>query len=190
MNPRLRTLVPAVVFVIAVAFTYLGITHWPSKTQRPTTEHNDTIAGIDGLVEGEVVAVPEMRTLKGDPVRLESVAAEKFLLVFFTPSCAGCSLDAPLWKSLKEEAGRRTTAFYLVDVGHDRAALDRFIEAYDLESLPVLISEGRSVGQLLQVKIVPQYLLLAKGGKVLHRWDGVRRYEQPPPPEELAKFFQ
>lgn len=40
------------------------------------------------------------------------------------------------------------------------------------------------------VRHLPQYLLLAKGGKVLHRWDGVRRYEQPPPPEELAKFFQ
>jgi hypothetical protein len=190
MNPRLRTFVLAVVFVMAAAFTYLGITYWPPKKERQTTNANDTIAGIDGLVAGEIVAVPEMRTLKDEPVRLDAVAADQFLLVFFTPSCAGCSLDVPLWKSLKEEAGRRTTAFYVIDLGHDRVALDRFIEAYDLGSLPVLISEGRSVGQLMKVNIVPQYLLIAKGGKVLHRWDGVRRYEQPPAPEELAKFFQ
>ena len=64
-------------------------------------------------------------------------------------------------------------------VGHDRETLDKFIAAYELESLPILISEGRSVGQMLKVNIVPQYLLIEKGGKVLHRWDGVQHNKQP-----------
>jgi peroxiredoxin len=189
MNPRLRTALLAVIFVMAAALTYLGVTHWP-KPEPQTTNPDHTIAGIDGLVEGEVISFPALRTLKGEPAPLNTVATEKFLFVFFTPSCAGCSLDAALWRSLNEESAKRSTAVYLIDVGHDRTALQKFVEAYDLESLPVLISEGRSVGQVLKVNIVPLYLLVAKGGKVLHRWDGVRRYEQPPGPEELAKFFQ
>lgn len=189
MKPRLKTVLPVVVFVLAASLTYVGVTHWPNRQQQ-TKKHNDTIEGIDGLNEGEVVALPELKTLNGEPAALAGVKTEKFLFVFFTPACPGCSLDAPLWRSLKAEADKRNTAFYLIDAGGDRAALDKFIAAYDLAALPILVSEGRSVAQTLKVNIVPQYLLIAKGGKVLHRWDGVRRYQQPPEPAELAKFFQ
>jgi hypothetical protein len=180
-QPRLKTVLSVVVFVIATALTYLGVTQWPNNQPQPTqpSKGNDTIEGIDGLLEGEVVALPEMRTLKGEAVAFERTGAQQFLFVFFTPSCSGCSLDAALWKSLNEETSRRNTAFYLIDVGHDRAALEKFIEAYDLASLPVLISEGRSAGQTFKVNIVPQYLLVAKGGKVLHRWDGLQHNKQP-----------
>jgi peroxiredoxin len=189
VKPQLKTVLSVVVFVMAAGLTYVGVTHWP-RAQPPPTKADDTIAGIDGLVEGEVVALPQLKTIKGEPAALDGVNSQKFLFVFFTPTCAGCSVDAGLWKSLKAEAATKSHAFYLIDVGHDRVALDKFVEAYDLRSVPVLVSEGRSVAQTMKVNIVPQYLLIAKDGKVLHRWDGVRRYEQPPGPEELAKFFQ
>ena len=170
---------PAIVFVMAAALTYLGVTHLRPRAEQQTPMSEDTIAGIDGLREGEIVVLPEMRTLKGERAALENAASERFLFVFFTPSCAGCSLDAELWESLHDESAKRSTAFYLIDVGNDRAALEKFIEAYDLASLPILISEGRSVAQILKVNIVPQYLLIAKGGKVLHRWDGVQYNKRP-----------
>jgi hypothetical protein len=179
VNPQLKTGLSVAIFVMAAALSYVGVTHWPKAVEQTTkTSSHDTIAGIDGLVEGDMIIFPQMRTLKDEPAALDKVAAEKFLFAFFTPSCAGCSLDAALWKSLKEESAKRGTAFYLIDVGHDRAALDTFIEAYSLESLPILISEGRSAGQMLKVNIVPQYLLVTKGGKVLHRWDGVQHNKQ------------
>ena len=174
VTPRLRTALSVVVFVMAAALTYVGITQWWLKAEPHTRKADDTIAGINGLHEGDVVALPEMRTLKGERAALQDAAAEKFLFVFFTPSCEGCSLDTALWKSLNAESTRQGTAFYLIDVGNDRAALDKFIEAHGLASLPILVSEGRSVGPIFKVNIVPQYLLIAKGGKVLHRWDGVQ----------------
>lgn len=189
MKRQLKTVPSVVVFVVAASLTYLGVTHWSNRQSQPT-KHNDTIEGIDGLIEGDVVALPELKTLNGEPAALDGVKTQKFLFVFFTPACVGCSMDAPLWKSLKEEADKRSAAFYLIDAGHDRVALDKFVAAHDLAALPILTSDGRNAAQLLKVNIVPQYLLIAKDGKVLHRWDGVRRYEQPPPREELAKFFQ
>jgi len=180
VNSQLKTGLCVMVFVMAAALSYVGVTHWP-KAQKQTTQPNssDTIAGIDGLVAGDVIVFPQMRTLTGEPAALDKVANEKILLVFFTPSCEGCSLDTTLWKSLKEESAKRSTAFYLIDVGHDRAALNKFIGAYHLESLPILVSEGPSVGKMLKVNIVPQYLLIEKEGKVLQRWDGVQHHKQP-----------
>ena len=177
VTARLKTVLSVVVFVMAAALTYLGVTHWRSKAEPQTT--NNTIAGIDGLREGDVVALPQMRTLKGERAALENAAEDKFLFVFFTPTCEGCSLDAALWKSLNEESAQRNVAFYVIDVGNDRAALDKFIEAYGLGSLPILVPEGRGVGPIFKVNIVPQYLLIAKGGKVLHRWDGVQHNKPP-----------
>lgn len=176
-KPQLRMVLSLGVFVIAAALTYLAVTHRRPNAEVQTTD--DTIAGIDGLREGDVVALPEMKTLKGERAALENAAEDKFLFVFFTPSCEGCSLDAALWKSLNEESAQRNTSFYVIDVGNDRAALDKFIEAYGLASLPILVSEGRSVGPLFKVNIVPQYLLIAKDGKVLHRWDGVQHNKPP-----------
>lgn len=179
VKPQLRMVLSIVVFVMAAALTYLGVTQWRPRAESQTTRADDTIAGIDGLREGESVSFPEMRTLSGEPAALGNAAAEKFLFVFFTPSCEGCSLDATLWKSLNAQWAHRSTMVYLIDVGNDRAALDKFIEAYDLASLPILVSEAGSVGQMLRVNIVPQYLLIAKSGKVLHRWDGVQSNKPP-----------
>jgi peroxiredoxin len=179
LNLRLKRVLSVAVFVMAAGLSYVGVTHWPKavpQTTKPTS--TDTIAGIDGLVEGDVVVLPQMKTLKGEAAALQAVATEKILFAFFTPSCEGCSLDATLWKSLNEEGSKQSTAFYLVDVGHDRAALDKFVETYGLGGLPVLVSDGPSVGKILKVNIVPQYLLIDKRGNVLHRWDGVQHNKQ------------
>lgn len=180
VNSQLKTGLCVMVFVMAAALSYVGFTHWPKGVEQMTKPNSsDTIDGIDGLVAGDVIVFPQMRTLKGEHAALENVPTEKFLFAFFTPSCEGCSLDAALWKSLQEEAAKRSTAFYLIDVGHDRTALDKFIEAYDLGSLPILVSDGPSVGKMLEVNIVPQYLLIDRRGNVLHRWDGVQHNKQP-----------
>jgi hypothetical protein len=180
VTPRLKTGLSVAVFVMAAALSYVGVTHWPRAVQQaPKANLSDTIEGVAGLVQGDVIAFPQMTTLNGEPAALDKVATEKFLFAFFTPLCEGCSMDVPVWKSLKEESAKRSTAFYLIDVGHDRAALDKFIEAYELGSLSILVSEGPSVGKMLKVNIVPQYLLIDKRGNVLHRWDGVQYNKQP-----------
>lgn len=182
VNSQLKTGLCVMVFVMAAVLSYVGVTHWPTGVEQTTkpnaSDTSDMIEGIDGLVAGDVIRFPQMRTLTGEPATLDKVATDKFLFVFFTPSCEGCSVDAALWKSLKEQSAKRSTTFYLIDVGNDRAALDKFIEAYDLDSLPILVSEGPSVGKALKVNIVPQYLLIDKRGNVLHRWDGVQHNKQ------------
>ena len=59
-------LVPAVVFVMAAALTYVGVTQLRPSAEQQTPTSDDTIAGIGGLREGDVVDMPELRTLKGE----------------------------------------------------------------------------------------------------------------------------
>jgi peroxiredoxin len=184
----IKILLPAAVFVIAAGLTYLGVTQW--TTQQSEKKTKDTLDGVQGLVEGEVITLPELKTLSGETVALHQLPADKLLLVFFTPACPGCALDAGLWRDLHAESAKRGKAFYLIDVGNDRDALEKFTTAHNLANVPVLFDDNRQVGRALKVNIVPQYLLVARDGKVLRRRDGVRRYGQPPGPEELAKFFQ
>jgi peroxiredoxin len=184
----IKILLPAAVFVIAGGLTYLGVTQW--TTRQPEQRTKDTLDGVQGLVEGEAIALPELRTMAGETVALNQLAADKLLLVFFTPACAGCAMDAGLWRDLNVESTKRGKAFYLIDVGNDRDALAKFATAHNLANVPILFDDRGRVGSTLKVNIVPQYLLVARDGKVLHRWDGLRRFEQPPRPEQLAKFFQ
>jgi peroxiredoxin len=184
----IKILLPAAVFVIAGGLTYLGVTQW--TTPQPEQRTKDTLDGVQGLVEGEVIALPELRALSGETVALNQLAADKSLLVFFTPACAGCAMDAGLWRDLNVESTKRGKAFYLIDVGNDRDALAKFATAHNLVNVPILFDDRGKVGSTLKVNIVPQYLLVARDGQVLHRWDGLRRFEQPPRPEQLAQFFQ
>ncbi len=187
-KPAIKSILPAAVFVIAAGLTYLGVTHWPSPQSK--TETNDTIAEIDGLNVGEVIQLSELTTRDGKSIALNSMAMDRSLLVFFAPACPGCAVDAALWKSLNDESKRRGAGFYLIDVGQDRDARDKFVVAHDLANLPVLFDDNRKIGQMLKVHIVPQYLLVSNNGKVLHRWDGVRRFDQTPTSADLAKFFE
>jgi peroxiredoxin len=189
VNPAIKSILPAAVFVIAAGLTYFGVTHWP-KTETPNTGTTDTIADIDGLVAGEVIQLPELTSRDGKSTALNTVATDKLLLAFFAPSCPGCASDAGFWKSLNEESSKRGAAFYLIDVGQDRDARDKFVMAHDLGRLPILFDDNRQIGQTLKVNIVPQYLLVSNEGKVLHRWDGIRRFDKTPSPPDLAKFFE
>ena len=84
-------------------------------------------------------------------------------------------MDANLWNDLHAEAGKRGVAFYLVDIAG---------------TLPILFDPKDEVGQTLRLEMLPQYILFTRIGEVIHRWDGVRRYEKKNRLAELARFFQ
>ena len=82
MNSRLKTALSVIVFVMAAALSYLAVTHWPKAVEQATKPNSsDTIAGVDGLAEGDVIVFPQMQTLKGERAALDKVTSEKFLLV-------------------------------------------------------------------------------------------------------------
>lgn len=194
MKPLLRISLTVVAFVVAAGATYLVVHRSRNVDPRPsaakTTDQQDTLEGVGGLTAGEIVALPQLTTLTGDTVSLGSLGRERLLCVFVSTRCPGCTRDAELWQDLNQEAARRGASFYLINVSDERAEIERFVAAYNLQQLSILFDPTHKVGPQLKVGFVPQYILFSANGQVLRRWDGIRHYDKTGGSEELAEFFQ
>jgi peroxiredoxin len=194
MKLLLRRALTVVAFTVASGATYVAIHRWRTVDPKPnavkTTGQQDTLEGVSGLTAGEVVALPQLSTLAGDTVSLGSLEKERLLCVFISTRCPGCTRDAELWHELDKEAARRNASFYLINVSDERAEVERFVAAYDLQQLSILFDPTHKVGPKLKVGFVPQYILFNRNGQVLHRWDGIRHYDKSGGSEQLAEFFQ
>ena len=196
MKRLLRIAFTVVAFTLASGATYLAIHRWRGVAPGPkpkaviTTSQQDILEGVSGLTAGEVVALPKLTSLGGDIVNLGSIGKERLLCVFISTRCPGCTRDAELWHELNQEAARQDAGFYLIDVSDERAEVENFVTAYNLQRLSVLFDPTRKVGPELKVGFVPQYILFDRNGQVLHRWDGVRNYVKSGGSERLAEFFK
>ena len=194
MKLLLRLALTVAAFTVASAATYFAIHKWKAVDPRPnagkTISGQDTLEGVSGLTAGEVVTLPQLTTLAGETVNLGNAGKERLLCVFISIRCPGCTRDAELWHELNKEAAKRDASFYLVNVSDERAEVERFVAAYNLQQLPILFDPTHKVGPQLKVGFVPQYILFDRSGEVLHRWDGIRHYDKNGGSEQLAEFFQ
>ena len=195
MKPFLKIMLLLAAFTIASGTTFVAIHQWNAAEHKGTaatkpTERQDTLEGVSGLTEGEVVAFPQLTTLTGETVSLGSLGRDRLLCVFISTHCQGCTRNAELWQELNKEAARRDASFYLITVSDERAEVERFVAAYNLQPLSILYDPTHKIGPQLKVGFVPQYVLFNRDGQVLHRWDGMRHYDKSGGSEQLAEFFQ
>jgi peroxiredoxin len=194
MKLLLRIALTVVAFTVASGATYVAIHRWKAVEPKPnaikTTGKQDTLEGVNGLTAGEVVTLPQLTTLAGDTVNLGNGGKERLLCVFISTRCPGCTRDAELWQELNKEAAKKDASFYLINVSNERAEVERFVAAYNLQQLPILFDPTHKVGPQLKVGFVPQYILFDQTGQVLHRWDGIRHYDKSGGSGQLAEFFQ
>lgn len=185
---------PIAVFLVVGGIVYVAFSPrrvaQPKQQPEAKQQHQDKIAGIEGLNEGETVKLPTLATVDGQTVSLDQVPGNTIICAFISPSCAGCNKDIEFWRDLREEANKKAVAFYIIDVSSDTEALKRFISAYKLEALPILLDPRHRVGPDLKINFAPTYVLFAKDGQVLHRFDGVRNYDRASGKEKINEFFK
>jgi peroxiredoxin len=191
MRTTFKLILLIVAFTAASVATYITIQRWKAVTPAKLVTHRqDTLEGVNGLSEGEVVTLPKLSTLNGEQVDLGNLKEERLLCVFIGSRCSGCTMDAELWKALAAEAPKKATAFYLIDIGDERPDLEHFSASYRLDKLPLLFDPDQKVGPQLKVGFLPQYVLFTRKGEVVHRWDGIRQHDQRDESAKLAEFFQ
>lgn len=181
-------ILPVAVFLAVGGVVYLAFS--PRRVEYPKPKSQDKIGGIEGLNEGEIVKLPTLETIGGDIVSLDQRKEKTILCAFFSPTCAGCNKDIGFWRDLREESNKRDVAFFIIDVGNDTEALKKFILAYKLEALPILLDPRHRVGLDLKINFVPTYLLFTKDGQVIHRFDGVRNYDAATGQGQIDEFFK
>ena len=167
----------AALFTIAAVTTMLAIQKWRRTENRSIPEHQGSLDSIPGLTDGESVALPKLPSLENNYVDLSTQEQKYLLCAFISTECAGCSRDQPFWKDLRREIGEKGVGFYLISIDVDQTKVQSFAKAYEFADLPVLFDPQRQALTAFKIHFVPQYVLLTSSGKVIRRWNGVRRYD-------------
>lgn len=162
-----QILTRAALLAIGFGMTFMAI---QSVTQT-SLEHKGS-SGPE-LYEGDVVDLPALPRLTGGMVDLKSLNQQYLICAVFSVSCPGCSMDSEFWADLKNACDEKNIAFNLISVDSDQARVEKFARAYGVETLPILHEQDDRAKTAFKLSIVPQYLLLSSGGKVIARWDGV-----------------
>lgn len=167
----------AALFVIAATATIFVIQRLRKTEPNETDIQQGSLDNIAGLAEGEQVSLPRLPGLGNDYVDLNTVKGKYLLCAFVSTECDTCVQDEPFWKDLHKEISEKNTAFYLISIDMDRARVEGMVKAYELQDLPVLFDPQKLAFNAFKITFVPQYVLLEPGGRVMARWNGIRRYD-------------
>lgn len=164
-------------FAVAAAVTTLAIRRWRGTKANPNYISQESLNNTPGVSEGERVSLPNLPRLVDGYVDLNTVKEKYLLCAFISTECPGCAKDQPFWEKLNEELAGKNVAFYLISVDDDRSRVERFVEAYEFQNLPVLYDPKGQTLMSFKIKVLPQYVLLTEGGRVMGRWNGIRHYD-------------
>lgn len=167
----------AALFVVAATITILAIRRWRTTDTKAISQLQGSPDDIPGLAEGDLVSLPRLPGLKNDYVDLNTVKGKYILCAFISSECVGCVQDEPFWKDLRKEISDKNVAFYLISIDTDQSRVESLVNAYELQDFPVLFDPQKQAATAFKIKFVPEYVLLTPGGRVVARWNGVRRYE-------------
>ncbi len=167
----------AAMFIIAAGITMFVVQRWRKTDDTAATKRQGSLDEIPGLAAGDVVKLPKLPSLKNDLVDLSTPEKQYLLCVFISTDCEGCSQDERFWKDLSNEISDKNVKFYVISVDRDQAKVQTFATTYEFQDLPVLFDPQREALGAFKIQFVPQYVLLTSSGKVVTRWNGIRRYK-------------
>jgi hypothetical protein len=171
-----RVGLPALLFVLAGAGTLLLIQRTRRYQANAVPLHVEALDNTPGLAEGELVSWPRLPNLSNQYVELNSVKQKYLLFAFISAECAHCAQDQPFWKDLIKETAP-SVAFYVISIDDDQSKVEKYARAYQFDDLPVLFDPEHKALATFNIRFVPEYILLTPEGKVLGRWNGLRRYD-------------
>jgi len=164
-------------FAIAAVATMLGIQRWRGAETKGVSQFGRSLDDIPGLSEGEQVSLPTLPSLQNDYVNLNTVKQKYIVCALVWTECSGCKEDQPFWKELDKELHENSVAFYLIFLDNDQSRVESYLNAHDLKDLPVLCDQRGQAITSFRVQLVPQYVSVTPSGRVMGRWNGIRRYD-------------
>jgi len=172
----IRVGLPVLLFIVAVAGTLWLIQRGRRNQATAAPFHVDAGDNTPGLTEGELVNLPSLPSLHNQEVELKSVKQKYLLCAFISAQCANCAQDQPFWKDLMKETAANAD-FYVISIDDNQSAVEKYARAYEFDDLPVLFDPAHQALTTFNIRFVPQYILLTPDGRVVARWNGLRRYD-------------
>jgi hypothetical protein len=109
----------------------------------------------------------------GDTLVIDSATdTDPVLVLVFSPTCPACDENWPNWDALIPATDRQGGTVVPVDI--TGAVQEDYLEAHELESLPVVQSLSPETAMAYGFRFTPQTLILERG-RVAASWTGVLR---------------
>lgn len=173
----IRSGLPMLFFVLAAAGTFLlSQRARPNQAQTAPSLNVEALDSIPGVAEGQVVRLPRLPSLRNESVELNAVKQKYLLCAFISSECATCAEDQRFWKDVSKETAA-SVDFHVISIDVDKSMIERYAKAYQFDDLSVLFDPDRQALTTFNIRFVPQYILLTPEGKVVSRWNGLRRYD-------------
>lgn len=176
-NTRVQWFVLVTLFISAAAITTVAVRRWRKPDAKAALKTLEARNAIPGVAEGEVVGLPKVNDLNGDPLDLGGSKDRHHLFAFISTQCPSCIEDRLLWNELSQELIGKNVDLRIISVDRDRSEIQRFVEAHELKNLSILYDPHGEILSTFKIKILPQYVLVTSQGVVLRRWNGIQRYD-------------
>jgi peroxiredoxin len=164
------------IFALIVVNLLLVRQNYSLRTQL-TARANAVSPAAQSLKEGEVVPSLVGSDLNGHPFEQRFQNSEKqHLLLYFSPSCAYCIKQAPLWRDvLNKIDSNRVEAIGIVSDREDRQTVFRHVEELGYfktrNPLPVLFVSNELLASY-KLMATPTTLLISDSGNLARVWVG------------------
>ncbi|MEJ2018436.1 MAG: TlpA disulfide reductase family protein [Maritimibacter sp.] len=102
------------------------------------------------------------------------------LLNFWSVSCVPCREEMPALNALERDLGGDDFAVVPIAFGYNHpAGLNRFLERYEIDALPILLDPKRAVSSMMGVIAPPVTMLLDRNGNEIGRLIGGADWSSP-----------
>ena len=157
----------------------------------PSGANAQNIPALDGLLTGDMIKLrlddtperlPEedFGTLDGREGSLEAYRGKVILLNFWATWCAPCRVEMPHLETVNAEMGGDEFAVVTLATGRNNpAAISRFFDEINVETLPTYVDPKSTVARGAEVRGLPVTLLIDREGFVLGRVEGIADWSAP-----------
>ncbi|MDR3111822.1 MAG: TlpA family protein disulfide reductase [Elusimicrobiota bacterium] len=113
----------------------------------------------------------QLQDLDGNYVKLSEQKGKVVFIDFWATWCPPCRASLPAVKQLnKLKAGNPNFIVLGINVGENRATIDKFIKEHDID-YKILLGENR-VSVAYAVNGIPAFFIIDKSGEVVRRYAG------------------
>lgn len=144
-----------------------------SQSEEDITVNGDKVVGLN---RGNIAPDFELKTLKGETVRLSDFRGEKVMLNFWATWCPPCRAEMPDMQRFYEDTDIVILAVNLTETKTERENVDTFVDEFGL-TFPILLDENLDAATLYRIQPIPTSYLINSDGTIHNMAFGALNYE-------------
>ncbi|MBP1948187.1 peroxiredoxin family protein [Virgibacillus litoralis] len=129
-----------------------------------------------GLEIGNMAPDFELKTLKGETVKLSDYRGQRVLVNFWATWCPPCRAEMPDMEKFHQNKDITILAINLTETESTSSDVTDFVEKFEL-TFPILMDEKVEVANRYQIQPIPTSYMIDSNGRIQYKALGAMNYE-------------